>query len=106
MTAVTALLPVCAAIVTWLCTRARWRGRVIGLQWEWARLREELLGEIGSLRDEVMRARARAAQLSRDTAAWADGYQHGRNDMIRAAAALHGKLLAAGDAGGQAPASS
>ena len=97
MTGVTAVLVISVPVLTWLCTRARWRNRLSEAESRWASVREQLVEQIGRLQDEVLRARARAAQVGVQAAAWADGYASGRNDMIRAAAALHGQPLAAGE---------
>jgi hypothetical protein len=105
MSAVTAsLLVLSVAFISWLCTRVRWRSRVARLEARWSSIRDQLLDEMGRLQQEVMRARARAAQLTRDAAAWADGYKHGRDDMIRATAALQREVVPADDPAGQASA--
>jgi hypothetical protein len=104
MTLVTLVLLVMSAFAgSWLCARMRWRNRVTDLESEWADREDQLLGELRYLREEVLRARSRAAQLTRATAAWADGYARGRNDMIRAAAALQGKLPLTDDPAEQPP---
>ncbi len=90
MTAVVwlALVP---SVLTWLYASARWRRRAAAQEAEWRRVQAGLFAEIGSLQGEVARARIRAAQVTRDTTGWAEGYKHGCNDMIRAMAALHGR---------------
>jgi ABC-type protease/lipase transport system fused ATPase/permease subunit len=73
------LMTLSAALVTWLCTSARWR-----------RVQQELLVRIADLQDETARARVHSAQVSQATAEWSEGYKQGCNDMIKAMAAMHG----------------
>jgi hypothetical protein len=74
----------------------RWRNRVAAREAGLRQVQAELVAEISRLRDEADRARARAAQVTRDTTGWADGYRQGCNDMIRAVAALSGGGAAEG----------
>jgi hypothetical protein len=81
------LLTAALPTATWLI---RWRSRMAAREAGWRQVQEEMLAEMDRLRDEAQRARARAAQVTRDTTGWADGYKQGCNDMIRAMAALSG----------------
>lgn len=87
------LLTISLPIATWFL---RWRSRMAAREAGWRQAHAEMLAEIGRLRDEADRARARAAQVTRDTTGWADGYKQGCNDMIRAMAALSGGGAAEG----------
>jgi hypothetical protein len=77
----------------------RWRTRVAARETGWRQDQAEMLADMGRLRDEAERARARAAQVARDATGWADGYKQGCNDMIRAMAALSGGRAAEGQPG-------
>jgi hypothetical protein len=46
------------------------------------RLRAEASAEIRHAQAEAMRARARAAQLSRELASWTEGCRQGREDVL------------------------
>jgi hypothetical protein len=87
------LLALSSSGATWFCTSARWRSRTAAHEASCRRVQAELLAEMGSLQDEAARARIRAAQVTRDTTGWAEGYKHGCSDMIRAMAALHGGVV-------------
>jgi hypothetical protein len=71
----------------------RWRSRMAAREAGWRQVQAEMLAEMDRLRDEAQRARARAAEVTRDTSGWADGYKQGCNDMIRAMAALSGGVV-------------
>jgi hypothetical protein len=55
---------------------------------EMNRLRARLDERIGFWQGETERARANAAQVAERTAAWADGCQQGREDVLSLARAL------------------
>jgi hypothetical protein len=84
------LLTVSLPTATWLI---RWRSRMAAREAGWRQVQDEMLAEMDRLRDEAQRARTRAAEVTRDTTGWADGYKQGCNDMIRAMAALSGGVV-------------
>ena len=55
---------------------------------EASRLQVHLAARIGYWQDEAERAKASAAQAKERAAAWADGYQQGREDVLALAQAL------------------
>ena len=59
----------------WVLTRCRAAA-------EMSRLRAHLAARIGYWQDEAERAKATAARAEERSAAWADGYQQGREDML------------------------
>lgn len=66
---------VIAAVTAWAIAMARASASI-------SRLQAEIREEIGYWQDETSRARARAAQIARDTAIWADAWKEGRDDVI------------------------
>jgi len=70
------------ALSVWAFTRARAAARISRLRSEMARLHEEACREIERCRDETARARATAAQISRDAESWAAGHRQGRDDVF------------------------
>ena len=64
-----------AAIIAWAIATTRASAAI-------SRLQAEMHEEIGYWQDATSRARARAAQITRDTAIWADAWKEGRDDVI------------------------
>jgi hypothetical protein len=79
----------------------RWRSGMAAREAGWRQVHAEMLAEMDRLRDEAQRARTRAAEVSRGTTGWADGYKQGCNDMIRAMAALSGGAVSESGGEGQ-----
>jgi hypothetical protein len=87
------LLTLVAAVVAWLWTSARWRTRAGEQAAAWHRVEATLLAEMNSLQDDAARARTHTAQVTQATAEWSNGYRQGCSDMIKAMAALHGRVI-------------
>jgi hypothetical protein len=76
-----ALLMLMAAVVAWGLTMVHASAHISRLKEEMARLEQLTRREIQHWRDEAARARTHAAQVARDSAAWAAGAQQGREDV-------------------------
>lgn len=70
------------ALSVWAFTRARAAGRISRLRAEMARMHDEACKEIERCSAEAARAKAAAAQISRDAASWAAGHKQGRDDVV------------------------
>ena len=68
-------------VAAWVLTRCRAAA-------ELRRLRAHLAARIGYWQDEAERAKATAARAEERSAAWADGYQQGREDVLALAQAI------------------
>jgi len=68
-------------VAAWVLTRCRTAAEV-------RRLRAHLAARIGYWQDEAERAKATAARAEERSAAWADGYQQGREDVLALAQAI------------------
>ena len=64
-----------AAAAAWAVTKLRTSAEI-------GRLEAEMLDEVAYWQDETSRARAHAAQVTRDTAIRADAWKAGRDDVI------------------------
>ncbi len=64
-----------AAVAVWGITLRRASATIARLESEWRR-------ELRHWQDDAARARAHAAQLAQDAAAWAAGCKQGRDDVI------------------------
>jgi hypothetical protein len=69
------------AVVAWGLTRGHAAGQM-------SRLRAQLQARIGYWQDEAERARAQAARVGEQAAAWAAGCRQGREDVMSLARAL------------------
>ena len=69
------------AAVAWVLTRCQAAA-------EASRLQAHLSARIGYWQDEAERAKATAARAEERSAAWADGYQQGREDVLALAQAI------------------
>jgi hypothetical protein len=81
------------AMAAWALARGRAAGKM-------SRLRAQMQARIDHWQDEAERARARAARVGDQAAAWAAGCQQGREDVMSLARAL--AHLAAGTDDGPA----
>lgn len=63
------------AVTAWGLTRARAAAAI-------SRIRKEMLEEVHHWQAESARAKARAAQLANDIAAWTAGCKQGRDDLV------------------------
>jgi hypothetical protein len=77
-----ATLMAMAGVVAWGLTMVHASARLSRLQDEMSRLEQRTRAEIQHWRDEAARARTRAAQVARDSEAWAAGCKQGRDDVI------------------------
>jgi len=77
-------------VAAWVLTRCRAAA-------ELRRLRAHLAARIGYWQDEAERAKATAAQVSEQTAAWAAGYQQGREEVLSLARSLGQRGIWPGD---------
>ncbi len=95
------LLMIMAAVAAWAFTMLRVSGQAARLRAEIARIDRLARQEIAHWQDEAARARTRAAQVERDSKAWAAGCKQGRDDVI----SVVPLLIAAqeGGAGGDQP---
>jgi len=82
------------AVAAWGLTRGHAAGRM-------SRLRVQLQARIGYWQDEAERARAQAARVGEQAAAWAAGCRQGREDVMSLARDL-AHLAAGTDDGPQA----
>ena len=64
-----------SAAITWVLTRCRTAAKASHLQ-------AHLAARIGYWQDEAERAKASAARAEERSAAWAAGYQQGREDVL------------------------
>lgn len=87
-----------AALVTWIWTALRWRGRADAQAHAWRRDRAEMLARMTHMQDVAARARVHTAQVTKASAEWAAGYKQGCSDMIKAMAALQGGVVSEHDA--------
>ena len=76
------LLMIMAAVAAWGFTMVRVSGQHSRLKAEIARIERIARQEIQHWQDEAARARSHAAQVERDSKAWAAGCKQGRDDVI------------------------
>jgi hypothetical protein len=95
------LLMIMAGVAAWGFTMVRVSGQSARLRAEIARIDRLARQEIAHWQDEAAGARTRAAQVERDSKAWAAGCKQGRDDVI----SVVPLLIAAqeGGAGGDQP---